>query len=134
MENPYAAPRAEIIAPRGTQAPLTWKQILFSFEGRIPRRTFWGFWFLTNIVITGIMLVLTLTLGEDTGALAALPLYIPAVWIAFALSVKRWHDRDKSGVWMLIVFIPLVGPIWAFIECCCLRGTFGPNKYGEDPT
>jgi|GEM_PF-3500345 len=38
MENPYLAPQAEIINPSGTHTPLTWKQILFSFQGRIPRR------------------------------------------------------------------------------------------------
>jgi uncharacterized membrane protein YhaH (DUF805 family) len=30
--------------------------------------------------------------------------------------------------------IPLVGAIWTFVECGCLRGTVGPNNYGEDPT
>src|SRR5688572_16415221 len=50
MENPYSAPRGEILAPTGTQAPLTWKQILFSFEGRIPRRTWWGFSILLNVI------------------------------------------------------------------------------------
>ncbi|MDF1713501.1 MAG: DUF805 domain-containing protein [Akkermansiaceae bacterium] len=60
-------------------------------------------------------------------------LYIPAVWIGLALGVKRWHDRDKSGWWVLIGIIPLIGPIWTFVECGCLQGTHGPNSYGPDP-
>ena len=54
--------------------------------------------------------------------------------VRLAVSVKRWHDRDKPGTWVLINLIPLVGGIWAFVEVGCLRGTFGPNNYGEDPT
>lgn len=64
----------------------------------------------------------------------ALILYIPLIWCSLALQIKRWHDRDKPGTWVLINLIPLVGGIWAFVEVGCLRGTFGPNNYGDDPT
>ena len=74
--------------------------------------------------------------SEMSGAALAtmLVLLVPAIWIGFALGVKRWHDRDKSGWWILIGMIPIVGPIWTFVECGCLRGTVGPNNYGQDPT
>ena len=49
------------------------------------------------------------------------------------MQVKRWHDRGKSGWWVLIALIPLVGPIWAIIETGFLPGTSGPNEYGPDP-
>ena len=61
-------------------------------------------------------------------------LYIPMIWIGLALGVKRWHDRGKSGWWVLIALIPIVGGIWTFVECGCLRGTVGPNQFGPDPT
>ena len=61
-------------------------------------------------------------------------MYIPMLWISVAVQCKRWHDRDKSGWWFLINFIPIIGPLWAFIELGCLRGTMGPNLYGADPT
>lgn len=61
-------------------------------------------------------------------------IYVIAVWVSLALQVKRWHDRDKSGAWVPIGAIPVIGGIWAFVECACLRGTFGRNNYGEDPT
>jgi uncharacterized membrane protein YhaH (DUF805 family) len=51
-----------------------------------------------------------------------------------AIYVKRWQDRDKSGWWILIGFVPIIGGIWAFVECGCLRGTMGDNRYGPDPT
>jgi len=54
-------------------------------------------------------------------------------WTHLAVFVKRWHDRDKSGWWVLIVLIPLIGWLWMLIECGFLEGTIGPNKYGPDP-
>ncbi len=64
----------------------------------------------------------------------AVVLYILMVWTGICISGKRWHDRDKSAWWICISFIPLVGPIWAFVENGCLRGTEGDNTYGADPT
>lgn len=65
--------------------------------------------------------------------------YLPA-WLAvicicpyFALQIKRWHDRDKSGLWMLIVFVPFIGVLWSLIELGFLRGSAGRNRFGPDP-
>jgi len=52
---------------------------------------------------------------------------------AFLVYIKRWHDRDKSGWWMLIVLIPLVGLIWFLVELGFLPGTPGPNRFGPPP-
>jgi len=67
------------------------------------------------------------------GAIIFFILLIPLFWMSFAIQIKRWHDRDKSGWWCLIVLIPYIGPIWAFIENGCLGGTPGPNRFGNDP-
>lgn len=71
---------------------------------------------------------------SDLTGLITLVLYIPFIWTSLAIAVKRWHDRDKSGWWILIGIIPLIGPIWQFVETGCLRGTMGRNQYGSDPT
>jgi uncharacterized membrane protein YhaH (DUF805 family) len=134
MDNPYSAPQGQIYTPTGAQAPLTWKQILFSFEGRIPRRTYWGFTLLATGAFYALLFILMAILGEDTGTIVAIVLWIPMVWCGLAISAKRWHDRDKSAWWILIALIPFIGGIWTFIECGCLRGTEGGNRYGEDPT
>jgi uncharacterized membrane protein YhaH (DUF805 family) len=55
------------------------------------------------------------------------------LWPAIAVAVKRWHDRDKPGWWVLIVLLPLIGGLWALIDNGCLRGTVGPNRFGPDP-
>ncbi|MBA56842.1 MAG: DUF805 domain-containing protein [Pseudomonadales bacterium] len=69
-------------------------------------------------------------LNETTMSGLIIVLYIPAIWMSLAVQVKRWHDRDKSGWWVLISFIPLIGPIWAFVENGCLAGTSGENRFG----
>lgn len=124
------------------------KDVLFTFNGRIPRRTYW-LWSIVPVFVVGLVLGLLMPLfmtpapaGSPTGepeismigGLVMLVLYLPLIWIGFAVGIKRWHDRGKSGAWVLIALIPLVGPIWTFVECGCLRGTVGPNQYGSDPT
>ena len=52
-------------------------------------------------------------------------------WVSLAISVKRWHDRGKSGWWVLIGFIPIIGGLWALIETGFLGGDPGPNQYGD---
>lgn len=54
-------------------------------------------------------------------------------WTHLAVFVKRWHDRDKSGWWVLINLIPVIGWLWTLIECGFLDGTPGSNKYGPSP-
>jgi uncharacterized membrane protein YhaH (DUF805 family) len=55
-----------------------------------------------------------------------------ALYPSLAVSVKRCHDRDRSGWFLLLGLIPLVN-LWVVIEVCFLRGMSGPNKYGPVP-
>lgn len=59
--------------------------------------------------------------------------FAAVAWVRLALAVKRWHDRDKSGYWVLIELLPVVGFIWSFIETIISAGTIGENQYGHDP-
>ncbi len=64
-----------------------------------------------------------------------------ALMVAFiCLLIRRFHDRNKSGWWVLglmaaslIPYIGCVACLWIFIEPVFLRGTEGPNDYGPDP-
>ena len=49
------------------------------------------------------------------------------------MQVKRWHDRDKGAIWLLVNFIPYVGPLWVFVELGFLAGTPGGNRFGPGP-
>ena len=97
---------------------------LFSFEGRIGRRSFW----LSTLIVVAFVLVVGGVLFAINEVLAVLA-YIPMIWVSLATSVKRWHDRGKAGTWVLIGLIPLVG-LWAIIETGFLAGEPAPNEYG----
>jgi uncharacterized membrane protein YhaH (DUF805 family) len=109
--------------------------IMFSFRGRIARRHFW----LGSLVISvpgWLPLGALLSPSKDTqkGALVAYGLWgLLMLLPSFAIHVKRWHDRGKPGWMVLVNLIPIVGPIWSFIETGCLPGTPGPNMYGDNP-
>ena len=60
--------------------------------------------------------------------------FIWIFWPSVAVQAKRWHDRNKSAWWIAIGLIPVVGPVWAFIENGFLPGDAGENRYGPAPT
>lgn len=131
-ENPYEAPQ-HVEAGNGFDDFLIRDSlaIAFSFVGRIPRRIYWvGWsanwgWFLPYLFMVVYLL-------DDSLLRRALILasYLPFFYIALALMVKRWHDRNKSGWWVFIYFVPVIGPLWLLLETGFGAGTFGPNEYG----
>ena len=106
--------------------------LLFSFEGRISRQTYWLFIVATMVVC---LLPMYFLFGDNVeGASHYLNVMsVLLIWPSLAVQAKRWHDRDKSGWWILINFIPIIGWLWALIENGFLKGTEGPNRYGYDP-
>ncbi len=127
----YSSPEADLGTNDAEYTSLTMKEILFSFKGRVGRKTYW----LTLLAAIGIYFVSAAVLGaiglpmEVLMALFVLA-YIPLIWISLAVQVKRWHDRNKSGWWVLIAFVPLIGPIWQLVENGFLAGDPSPNNYG----
>ena len=111
---------------------MDYKKLLFSFEGRINRKPYWMF-ILAAIVVNIIVAVLAAMLGDVVGLILTIIMAIAMIWAGLAVSVKRWHDRDKSGWWVLIGLIPVIGPIWVLVECGFLTGTAGQNRFGSDP-
>ena len=101
---------------------------LFSFDGRVGRGAFWGIGIATLIVY----LIGGALLSSGSGALIGLAfvVFVLLFVVSLATSVKRWHDRNKSGFWVLINFVPIIGGLWALIEQGFLDGTKGNNQYG----
>jgi uncharacterized membrane protein YhaH (DUF805 family) len=114
---------------------MSWKELFFSFNGRISRTQFW----LALAVLTGGGLLITFIILFLPNALKIFgkiifPIAILLIaWSSLAVSAKRWHDRDKSGWWILISLIPIIGPIWTWVENGFLCGTQGSNRFGSDP-
>ena len=108
-------------------------QILFSFQGRIPRKAYWLYGVLA-LLLFSVLATLLLGIVGLQGRKAEAVANALIVWPALAVAVKRWHDRDKSGWWVLINLIPIVGVIWSLVENGFLRGTVGANRFGPDIT
>ena len=51
---------------------------------------------------------------------------------SIAVAVRRLHDTDRSGWWILLGFIPIIGGI-VLLVFYVLEGTQGPNRFGPDP-
>ncbi|MFY7731812.1 MAG: DUF805 domain-containing protein [Flavobacterium sp.] len=101
-----------------------------NFSGRARRAEFWNF-IICNIVIT-LLLSLLIFILDDTG----ITMYIAYALVTFlplvAATVRRLHDTNKSGLYILVGFIPVVGGIWLLILLAA-DGNYGPNNYGPDP-
>jgi uncharacterized membrane protein YhaH (DUF805 family) len=150
-------------------ATIAWKLrgFLLSFTGRASRKMYWRTLFLyfvwaVTTAITQAMIV-GLTQGNTKEGVSQFVYYTtlivavgPIIASAPAIGVKRLHDINKSGWWLLLFYLvpavclgllQLTAPqstrsllltflffpvtIWAFIELGCRRGTLGPNKYGD---
>ena len=105
------------------------------FSGRAPRAEYWWFYLL---IIIGYVIAMTLDsmlgLGQAVGpygvlmAVFALAMLVPSI----AAAIRRLHDTDRSGWWLLIGLVPLIGVI-VLIVYFVTQGTSGSNKYGDDP-
>ncbi len=105
------------------------------FWGRARRKEYWYF-ALFNILIAivlGIIDGVTGTFSPEVGIGLLGGLYSLAVLIpGFAVAVRRLHDTGKSGWWLLILLVPLVGPI-VFLVFTVQDSQPGENQYGPNP-
>jgi uncharacterized membrane protein YhaH (DUF805 family) len=107
---------------------------LFSFDGRIGRKTFWQV--ALALWVVNVMLSITVWLLGDGGGLAtmvslvALVAYLATAVASLATTVKRLHDRGRSGWFYLIALIPFIGAIWLLIEVGFRDSVPGNNVYG----
>ncbi|MEN9409047.1 MAG: hypothetical protein RL216_1021 [Pseudomonadota bacterium] len=109
-----------------------------TFEGRARRSEYW--WFVLFNLIVSIILEAAFGGGHGMGeggmmmggnlvsTLWSLATLLPAI----AVGARRLHDIDRTGWWLLLWFIPLIGWI-ALIVFFASRGTAGPNRFGNDP-
>jgi uncharacterized membrane protein YhaH (DUF805 family) len=114
-------------AGRDPEPTLTW--LLLSPRGRIGRRTWW-IWSVVAMLGLGLYLTVLLRVAGLSAQGAETAVDMLLLWPVVALSIKRWHDRDKSGWWVLVVLLPLIGWLWAGIENGLRRGSEGANRYG----
>ncbi len=117
-----------------------------TFSGRAARSEYW--WWVLFVVILSIIgfaidgiinpASVTTEMGDgtvgvsSTGGPVSMIISLAMLLPGLAVSVRRLHDIDKSGWWILIGLVPLVGFI-LLIVWYCTKGTMGSNRFGEDP-
>ncbi len=114
------------------------------FSGRSRRKEYWMFALLQLIIIFAIAIIggiLGAFSPDASGGMSfggglmfglfglyALAIIVPSI----AVQVRRFHDQDKSGWFVLLGFIPYIGGIIVLVFMC-LDGTKGKNRFGDDP-
>ena len=113
------------------------------FSGRSRRKEYWMF-ILGYVIALGALTAIGGVLGAFSGGadgpgvvglffiglivIFVLGLFIPSL----AVQVRRFHDQDKSGWFVLLGLVPYVGGLIVLVFMC-LEGTNGPNRFGDDP-
>ncbi|WP_039974650.1 DUF805 domain-containing protein [Vibrio jasicida] len=135
------------------------KELLFSFQGRIGRKTYWMWNIIYYIMILGFGAGISKLFPAFSYIL--LPIFLLILLIPdLAITTKRWHDRNKSIYWlalnipliigrvatpmtnpaaqdpstpqMMVASISLICGLWILVECGFLKGTVGQNNYGPE--
>ena len=105
------------------------------FSGRSRRKEYWYF-VLFNIIVAIVLSLIDMLLGTFSSAsnigllsgIYSLAVLIPTI----ALTVRRLHDTDRSGWWILINLVPFIGSIVILIFAL-IDGTPGDNRFGPSP-
>ncbi|HDT0722065.1 TPA: DUF805 domain-containing protein [Proteus mirabilis] len=112
-----------------------------NFSGRARRKEYWMFIVVNTIILAILYGIMFSSIDSYTGemsgtgfvALIIIGIYSLATIIPnIAVTVRRFHDQDRSGWMILLSFIPFAGGLILFIFMC-LEGTRGENRFGLDP-
>jgi uncharacterized membrane protein YhaH (DUF805 family) len=110
--------------------------MLYSFRGRLGRAWYWPLSIGITAVFGVIVELYEGVIFESNGALVlALIALLFFAYVMGALAAKRLHDRNRSALLLLIMFVPIIGwiyPLWFLVDAA-LPGTRGDNRFGPDP-
>lgn len=107
------------------------------FSGRARRKEFWMF-FLFSAIISILLAVIDefmgwqFEMGGDILGFLSTLYYVAVIVPYLAVIIRRLHDTERTGWWILIAFIPIVG-VLVLLVFLILQGTRGENRYGPDP-
>ncbi len=101
-------------------------------RGRIGRATFWRGGVLALLGIA-LLLRALLDIARCPPDEAEQWVSLLMAWPTAAVSAKRWHDRDRSAWWVLLLLLPVIGVVWLLVDNGFVRGSAGANRYGPPP-
>lgn len=90
------------------------RQALFSFDGRVGRSMYWRFAVVPAVLFLTLTFLFNLAMRMGSFGFTVVGLLI--CWIVLAVSVKRCHDRGRSGWFVLVGLIPLLGTLWLLYD------------------
>ena len=111
---------------------------LFDYQGRVSRGQNAVF-FVACYLLSSLADQLDLAIGSDLGiplvtfGITQLLLTLALLYPSSCVSIKRWHDRNKSAWWGVVLLLSIIGILWLLIEPFFFAGTPGANRYGPDP-
>lgn len=106
----------------------TWN-LFFSTKGRIGFSTYW-FSLIVIHAFTGVAVYTEHKWGNPRDPMLFSTMAIATAWPGYALAVKRVHDRNRSGWFLLLLFIPIIN-LWPAFELLFGAGTPGENRFGR---
>ena len=114
---------------------------LFDLYGRARRRDFWLFMAGLAGAYAYLWAALHESASRDDMAVVGNLLHNEMAFIALALVqiatvamlVRRLHDRNKSGLWLLFAAVPVIGQAWTIVELGFMPGKAGANRFGPPP-
>ncbi len=104
------------------------------FHGRARRAEYWNF-VLYSTLITLVLGIIESSAGMTTdfsGGVISMLFNLFVLIPSLAVAVRRLHDTNTSGWFLLIALIPIIGFIVLIFKCAA-EGDKGPNQYGTDP-
>ena len=107
------------------------RRLFFSFRGRASRRAYWRFAAVPSLAFT--VLTALFDLHLRFGAFGFTVCGLLLCWVVLAISVKRCHDRGRSGWFLLANLIPVFGSLWVLAELGFLPAAEAGNRYELDP-
>ena len=105
------------------------------FDGRARRKEFWFYELFYVVIFIALAWIDRFTGTFDVrnnmgflSGLFAIAMFLPSLGV----TIRRLHDTDRTGWWVLIVIVPIIGFIWLLV-LLILEGTPGRNRFGADP-
>jgi uncharacterized membrane protein YhaH (DUF805 family) len=104
------------------------------FSGRARRKEYWMFALISAVISIALGIVdgVMATGGQSGVGVLGLVYSVAVLLPSLGVSVRRLHDTNRSGWWLLIALIPILGAI-ALLVFVCSAGTAGDNRFGSDP-
>jgi len=119
--------RDVVIGGLRNKLPVTY--LLFTTRGRMTRSAYWH----AAILLACAFYVLYTVLYHLTGLFSTWVIYPPFYWCVWATACKRLHDVGKSGWWLLVFLVPILGPLYLAFQLFLRSSQREDNQFGPSP-